>query len=59
MHLLTDPDENGIVWQIKKCDSNHVRLTLNGTEENTWIETAALSHYPWYTTLLEWLSSLE
>ena len=59
MHLLTDPDENGIVWRIEKCDSDHVRLTINGTKENTWIETAALSHYPWYTTLLEWLSSLE
>ena len=56
MDFITPPDKDNIVWRIQKCDSTHVRMILEGSGDGTWIEIDYLAKYPWYSSLLEWLS---
>jgi hypothetical protein len=56
MDFITEPDENGFVWRIQRSDDKHVRMVLQQSGDHTWIEIDALTKYPWYNSLIEWLS---
>ena len=56
MHFITPPDDNNHVWHIQKCDDTHVRMVLQSTGDHTWIDIEYLVKYPWYSSLVEWLT---
>ena len=56
MDFITEPDDNGHVWCIQKGDDKNVRMVLQQSGDHTWIEIDALTKYPWYASLIEWLS---
>ncbi len=56
MDFITPPDKDNIIWRIKKSDSTHVYMILESSGDHTWIEIEYLVKYPWYSSLLDWLS---
>jgi hypothetical protein len=60
MDFITPPDDDNIVWRIQKCNDTyrdtHVRMILEGSGDHTWIDINYLDKYPWYSSLMEWLS---
>ena len=56
MDFITEPDEDGFVWRIQKGNDKNVRMVLQQSGDHTWIEIDALTKYPWYNSLIEWLS---
>ena len=56
MDFISPPDKDNIIWRIKKSDSTHVYMILESSGDHTWIEIEYLVKYPWYSSLLDWLS---